>query len=498
MQTYHSALPLIPSDLLLSQKYSIMSRPSLKSSGSRYSQIIENPRIKLKILTHNNVYGLATSGETIALSFYHECGIALFNTRTGNEIGSRIPTTSDRHSICFSFDGQWLATRPANQDPEHALDIWNVQTRTRTSTTTIEKRSYDFPKSFTGIKYSASGEKVMLTSFNVRSVANCFILDTKTNKPLQKLKSGPETSVAISPDGSQIAIGDKSSIKLIDVDTGHLIGREITLHNDGPRKYYSTKRLSWSRNGQFLAFASVKLSEHPRQKDSVSAIEIYLLSFTSSAQVPSLSLLGNFTEDSLSNVTFSPDSSKVVVALHKYRPERAIFFIWCTRSASLIGRTSFDWIKDPLIFFSADGRDILHHVSYYGRTIYRFNVVPTYLEIYMDYPPKFDPSQIPHTIEYSHYISGGTIDDYASHVDADGWIFNMKGEREIWTPWANYEVLCSCQPPQKGQTQYRTLKVQDPETKTVVLIYVISFERKDVNNGIQEEAASVDMTWRLV
>ena len=81
-------------------------------------------------------------------------------------------------------------------------------------------------------------------------------------------------------------------------------------------------------------------------------------------------------------------------------------------------------------------------------------------------------------IQYSHLSISGTIDDYASHVTADGWILNTKGEREIWTPWANFELLCSCKPPQKGRTRYRTLEVKDPHTKTVVMIYVIAFGNK--------------------
>ena len=146
--------------------------------------------------------------------------------------------------------------------------------------------------------------------------------------------------------------------------------------------------------------------------------------------------------------------------------------------------------------FAADGQDIL--LCDYDPTtppnpiLYRFSVVPTHLETYMNDPPsKFHPSQTPHTIQYSRHISGA-IDDYASHVAADGWILNTKGEREIWTPWANYELSCSCKPPQKGRTQYRTLEVKDPQTKTAVLIYVIAFEQEDVSNGVQEAVVSVE------
>ena len=473
MQTYHSALPLMPSDSPLSQKYSVMSQPSLKSSGSRYSRIIENLRIRISI---DSVYDSTIFGEIIALSFRFYGGIAFFDARTGKEIGARIPTPDYPHLISFSPDGQWLVTRA--RDPGHALDIWNVQTRTHTKT--IEKGS---EHEFTRIKYSG-GEKVMLTN-DAHSV---FILDAKTDKPLKQLELGSRTDVAISPDGSQIAVGNELGIKITDFSTArYLIGRQITPYNDS--LYDSTPLLAWSPNGQFLVSTTHKLTPSFSMKT-----EIFLLSLTPTG-APVSSLLGRFTTDyHVLDLAFSPDSSKVVVVIWHHKDKKATLSVWCTWSASLADIISFNWFGlKATISFSSDGRDIL--VFGYDTTwdvlLLRFSVVPTHLETYMDRPPKFHSSQIPHTVEYSHYISGA-IDDYASHVDADGWILSTKGEREIWTPWANYEVVCSCQPPQKGQTQYRTLKVQDPETKTVVLIYIISFEQKDAKDEIQDGAASVE------
>jgi hypothetical protein len=116
----------------------------------------------------------------------------------------------------------------------------------------------------------------------------------------------------------------------------------------------------------------------------------------------------------------------------------------------------------------------------------RFTAVPTHSgQTYTQYPPKFDPSDTPLTIAYSRDTSGAIV-DYASHVDADGWILNTKGEREIWTPWTNYDLSCSCEPPQEGETQYRTLEVKDPETKIVVLRYVIAFKRLEDVDQMQE------------
>ena len=494
MQTYYSALPLMPSDSLLSQHYSVMSRPGLKSSGSVYS-LIKSLRLRIKFSIRGEdreVYDSTIFGEIIALSFRGE--IAFFDTRTGNEIGSRISTPNNSiRLVSFSPDGQWLVTRPWGYG--HALDVWNVQTRTHTKT--IQEGSGNV---FKRIKYSAGGERFMVIHDSNQTIhgsvihnsnSSVFILDTKTDQPLKQLEFGRSiTDVAISPDGSQIAFGDELGIKIIDVSTGHSIDRQLTPYNDS--LWHSTPRLAWSPNGQFLA--STLTSKSISMKPFSTRTGIYLLSLTPSAQVPSLSLLGSFTTDHVFHLAFSPDSSKLVVVLWdgKENSERAILSIWCTRSASLAGIVHFNWSSEQKtkISFSADGRDILLLGHYrWDATLIRFSVVPTHLETYIDRPPKFHPSQIPHTTEYSHHISGGAIDDYDSYVDANGWILNTKGEREIWTPWANFEVLCSCQPPQKGQTQYRTLRVQDPETKTVVLIYVVSFEQRDVNNGIQEAVA---------
>ena len=200
-----------------------------------------------------------------------------------------------------------------------------------------------------------------------------------------------------------------------------------------------------------------------------------------SAQVPILTRLECPPTKYVFQLAFSPDSSKVVALLRDYGAKRMTLSIWCTRSGALVATSHEMDIGFTELSFVADGQDILicdRDLSNTPSTstLYRFNVVPTHLETYMNDPPKFHPSQTPHTIQYSNHNSGA-IDDYASHIAADGWILNTKGEHEIWTPWAN-ELLCSCKPPQKGRTQYRTLEVKDPQTKTVVMIYVIAFKQK--------------------
>ena len=473
MQTYYSALPLMSSGSLLSKKYSAISRLSPKLS--EYSQIINHPQVKLPEFWHST-----SSDDIIALSLF-EGGIAFFDTRTGDEIGSRIPTPDhDPYLIAFSPDGKWIVIQG---DRKRALDLWNVKTRTRVKTIEIEPEHL-----FDCITYSADGEKVMVVTqgglFLDRLV---FIWDVKTDEPLKQLEV-QACDVAISPDGSRIATYDGFGIEIIDVSTGHWhIDRQITLCDDSLRTdndIYS--RIAWLPNGQFLASATRKQS----------GTKLYLLSLTrGGAQVPIqvLTRLECPTSKYVSQLAFSPDSLKVVAVLWDDRDLGTTLSIWCTRSGVLVGTSCKMSVKFPALSFAADGQDILIcdcDPSTRNSTLHRFTVVPTHLETYMNDPPKFHPSQTPHTIQYSHHISGA-IDDYASHVTADGWILNTKGEREIWTPWANFELLSSCKPPQKGRTQYRTLEVKDPQTKTVVLIYVIAFEQEDVSNGFQEAVVCV-------
>ena len=265
-----------------------------------------------------------------------------------------------------------------------------------------------------------------------------------------------------------MAVADNLGIKIIDFSTEQPIGRPITPSDDPPSAYDSTSRLIWSSNGHISASAFVR-------------------SFGTTQNIRVIDL------------ACSPDSSKVVAILGdkakrsfrtgEYKERKMTLSMWCMRSGSLVGTTSFKLAtRKASISFAADGREIL--ICCYdldknqsskrqpkkNAILLRFSVIPSHLETYMHRPLKFHPSQTPHTIEYSHHISGAIdVIEFASHVDSDGWILNTKGGREIWTPWADYELSCSCKPPPKGQTEYRTLEVKDPDTKIVVLTYVIAF-----------------------
>jgi WD40 repeat protein len=475
MQTYLSALPLVSStSLLLFNKYSAMSRPRMKVSGPR--------SLHCEIL-HKSQVIISTIGPTRYHSQFFKkappdgrCHIIDI------EFPSRIKK-SCYSKVAFSPDGQWIAIE--NKD-QRALDIWSVETLSFVKTIANGSGQLDFHS----ITYSADGKKIMI-------ITRCFskypfrrtiyFWDFKTDKrnletsqfpAVIDLSELPDIAVALSPDGSQIAIAQsfKYSIPLIDVSTGDRRGRPITVD----RSHQQYDQLVWSPNGQFLA--TVDSQGYKRT--------LNVLSLSDNTEV----CLESAVEYIL-NLAFSPDSSKVVAILRQNIRNRLALSMWCTQTGDCIASTTFQsTLEEVTIAFSLD-QDILvcgYDLDQSTIILFRFNAVPKpSLQTYTHCPPKFDPSDTPLTIAYSNDASG-VIVDYASQVDADGWILNTKGEREIWTPWTNYDLSCSCEPPQEGQTQYRTLEVMDPETKVVVLRYVIAFERLEDVDQMQEPAVSLE------
>ena len=177
MQTYYSALPLMPSASLLSKKYSAISRPSLKLS--EYSRIIDHPQVMLP-----GFCDCSTSLDDIIALTLEQGGIAFFDTRSGKEIGSRIPTQYRWDClIAFSPDGKWIVIKGGGK---RALELWNVKTRTHVKTIKIRSE-----RSFKRITYSADGEKVMVVTWIYEDNGLdfiCFIWDVKTDKPLKRLE----------------------------------------------------------------------------------------------------------------------------------------------------------------------------------------------------------------------------------------------------------------------------------------------------------------------
>ena len=465
-----------------------MSRPRTKVSRprSRRCQIIRKSRVVISTIGPTR-YHSQGSDDTIALAPSE--GRASIDPRIGNKIVS--PAKEDcRRQVAFSPDGKWIAIE--NKD-ERALDIWSVETLSFVKTIANGSGQLDFDN----ITYSADGKTIMIIAscFSRHPFPTCqriiYFWDVKTDKRMYPETSSPgtlnmksddsEMVVAVSSDGSQIAVAHgqrNQSILLFDVSTGDRTGQPIKA--DKSRRY---DRLVWSPNGQSLATVNSFLSQGYKKA-------LHLLSLSDNTEVCLIPAIAHII-----GLAYSPDSSKVV-AIHRDDmgcvPKLSM---WCTQTGDCIASPSFNLtLEEVTVAFSHD-QDILvcgYDLDRSAIVLFRFDAVPKpSLRTYTQYPPKFDPSDTPLTIAYAHDVSG-VIVDYASQVDANGWILNTKGEREIWTPWTNYDLSYSCEPPQEGQTRYRTLEVMDPETKVVVLRYVIAFEQREDADQMPEPAASLE------
>ena len=464
MQTYLSALPLMLSDSLLFKQYSatmVQSCVKLSTFPSRRSicRMIYNPRV-VRSNTGNTVYDIASSYDAIPLALSKSGA-----SRTGNDIYLDI--------FAISPDGQWIVNRDGSKC---SLDIWNLETRSYVRT--IAK---GIPQGYYPITYSADGKKIMFISTFYSRLGEYVIWDVRTDTLVKRLKVSIFHRVAISPDGSKIVAVDRSHMQIIDVSTGNHIGKPTITPYANDEMGYLSNHFIWSPNGQFLASV---ISDYPFTK-----ADIYLLSFGGSIKLLN-PCLGS--RKSILDLACSPNSSMVAAIYEDIIADEKTLSISCTRTGNLIRTISFTLTSTQVrIAFTSDENILIcGYDSYRGiNVLFRFNVVPThFIQINAQYFLKFHPSETPLTIEYSLDTSGAIV-DYASQVDADGWILNTQGKRQMWTPWANYELSCSYKPPPEGQTQYRTLDVKNPETRGVVLRYVIAFEQP---GDVQETIASVE------
>ena len=469
MQTYFSALPVVPSDSLLFQKYSMI-QPSVKSSGPASGRsicrIIYNPRV-IRSNTGRIVYDGTSSYDVIPLDL----------SKNGAD-------EEDFDLFAISPDGKWIATWYTNvQEP--FLKIWNVETRSYARTIA---KGFVRTNTFNIITYSADGKKIMFiigTSYD-SELYKYAIWDITTHSLVKQLEVSQDDEVAISPDGSKIAVANGNGIQIIDVSTGNNIGK-LTIIAD--ETCYTSNRFIWSPNGQFLACV---MYDRPFTK-----AEIYVVSSGGSLKLRNPCV--GFRKFILA-LACSPNSSKVA-AVHADKGHEMVLSISCTLTGNLIRTTSFTLASRNIrIAFTSDENILIcGYDSDRGTDVLlRFNVAPRthFIQINAQYPLEFHPSETPLTIEYSHDTSGAVI-DYASQVDADGWILNIQGKRQMWTPWANYELSCSCNPPQEGQTRYRTLDVKNPETRSVVLRYIIAFEQSEDVNQVQETLDTRNWTRRI-
>ena len=147
--------------------------------------------------------------------------------------------------------------------------------------------------------------------------------------------------VAISPDGSKIAVADQSHIQIIDVSTGNNIGKPTITPYANDETCYPTDQFIWSPNGQFLVSV---VEDRPFTK-----ADIYLVSFGGSIK------LLNHCMGSILDLACSPNSSKVAAIYGDITADEKTLSISCTRTGNLIKTTPFTLASEQVkIAFTSD------------------------------------------------------------------------------------------------------------------------------------------------
>jgi len=170
--------------------------------------------------SYHTLTGLALSpdGKTLAVA---GSGVQLWQTATGQRIGSALPAVSHGRyrAVAFSPDGTLLATLGA----DGTARIWNVTTQQEIGAPMIVDR----PGALTGaVAFSRSGR----TLVTVGAGGQAQLWSVATHRAFGKpMAAGPATTVAtFSPDGTRLATAGSDGARLWDVATQQEIGTPMT------------------------------------------------------------------------------------------------------------------------------------------------------------------------------------------------------------------------------------------------------------------------------
>ena len=171
--------------------------------------------------SYHTLTGLALSpdGKTLAVA---GSGVQLWQTATGQRIGSALPAVSHGRyrAVAFSPDGILLATLGA----DGTARIWNVTTQQEIGA----PMTVDRPGALTGaVAFSPSGQTLVTVGAGGQAQLWSVAALRALGKPMA---AGPATTVAtFSPDGTRLATaGSDGGVRLWDVATQQEIGTPMT------------------------------------------------------------------------------------------------------------------------------------------------------------------------------------------------------------------------------------------------------------------------------
>lgn len=481
MQTYISALLLMPSDTLLFQVYheeAVAGRSNLKSdlsSGWSTTYFVKQDHFRDNLSTPTK---FATSANLIARQINSDHpddgNICFYDSRTGQEVNNVRLVAINEYiiSMAFSPDCHHIAI-----GHESTFGIWDVKTGNRVH----PERNLGLL--FRGqIAYSRDGTRIVLvqsnTDFLGSLIAGQVIIlnaDTLENIYTFSLDYPMPLRIDLSPDGRILAVHEESSdmgTLLFDVDSGGVVGEpivtdDISFRRSGGEVIRRSEHqsIAWSPDGRSLAI--VTQGQSP----------IIHLRSINGGTCQRLRLHGHLIVPSCP--VFSPDGTYIAI-LSNYRQTAEI---WETDTGKLISsqelkpKVHTSEGTSEAILFHPNGREVLFTVGLYHVWVH-LSRLPVHN---INYSPNVFASQ-PFTIQYTQLTTTTNI-KYSSQVDHDGWILDADGERQIWVPYPNFDISSKDQIELEGHkglsSKLKTLEVKDPKTKGVVLTIKINFQLKN-------------------
>ncbi|KDR65791.1 hypothetical protein GALMADRAFT_162374 [Galerina marginata CBS 339.88] len=486
LQTYVSALPLMPSDTLLFEQY----RNEPIADRSNLTSYIYHAQWSVRPLPADAHVHLIRTGKfdsdpSVTAVAYHGFltatyskghGIFLYDPLNGH-VHPKInasPHTVIVKQMAFSPDGQHITT----SENYGRVCIWEVSTGKCI-------RSINTKSTSTVASYSSDGTKIMISGqYNL--LTNKILIWNSSEKWIQRINT--ESSGALS--GNCLALlsstGKSITIKLLKLDNqsegqstadpDEAVVEELKV--PGPlkdeRPALEFHKLLWSPDGRLLACAG------SFEKDTV-----YLWSFGTATRMVTLRFGENFKNTNSGHtepwrhwyhLAFSSDSF-YLSAVHRFQIEGSgrlgLVSIWDTSTGELLFQKELSlplpYYNAPYLSFLPDGHEIVIHCGPNG-------MLPVHLVNFSNSPDSPQAELAP-TITYSHLLSRNAKDvgNYAPQVDNDGWILNRKGARQMWVPYPNYNVSSTHRPYVKGEGSRCSLEVRHPDTEKVVLRFNINF-----------------------
>ena len=385
-QIYISALPLAPSDSLVSQHY-LLQYPrtlSVKGGPQTWDELEDKPVRAMKAC-------ISLDGTLIA-AIFSDKSLRMYHTTTGEMILPPFKADENPRSVIFSQDGKLVASGG------QALRLWDVQTGEEVENFDINVYSLALSPDGTCIAAGCAGRSIDRDGrdcrYNIRVInlelakasyfhAHMFIPSNGEGIKLLKGEVPPSpfkghenhvNSVAYSADGKQIASSSEDvSVRIWDVSTGE--SRTFRAHNES--KIYS---VAFSPDGTKL----------------VSGASLLNLSTDRLTRLPF------YRGEEIYSIAFSADSRLLASG-----SSRAACQIWDAsthHTIVLVGHT--DTVSS--VAFFRDGKHIMSASE--DGTIRVWNI--KLLE-----------------------KGGGKIDGWQMEWDLDGyWIRGPEGEHLFWTP----------------------------------------------------------------